>query len=309
MGPAGQLLVALDDGAIDSWLPGRPSRRVFPSGGPFARLAAVSPDLRLVATSSTESTTSNNGDRVVARNRSGRVVWQWASHDNVVAIAVDPSHLRLAIATNSGRVMESHLTAGTPPFVIANLAGGATAVGYATHGDMLAIGGRNGDVLLRRGGDRPRKVGRQAGVIQALAFRADGRYLATASLDKTARVWSIASPEEQPRVLEGHQEAIKGIAFAGDGSRLVTAAVDGVRVWDWPRALTMLRLPAVRGVSGIAAVGDDPQIIQYGSGRTVSVTNCDVCGSARETEGQASARLSRTFTPEERRAFQIVAVP
>ena len=65
-----------------------------------------------------------------------------------------------------------------------------------------------------------------------VAFSPDSRRLATASLDRTVRIWDIET-HEQLAVLAGHEEAVWSVAFSPDGRNVVTASPDmTARIWD-----------------------------------------------------------------------------
>ena len=56
-------------------------------------------------------------------------------------------------------------------------------------------------------------------------FAPDGRTLATASLDRTVRLWSVASGQEL-LVLDGHTGPVRTVAFSPDG-RMLASCGDG----------------------------------------------------------------------------------
>jgi WD40 repeat protein len=73
--------------------------------------------------------------------------------------------------------------------------------------------------------------GHKLGVI-CLVFSSDDKYALSGSVDKTARLWDIATGQ-QLRVFEGHGERVLSVAFAPDGKRILTGSRDKtIRLWD-----------------------------------------------------------------------------
>jgi cytochrome c len=68
------------------------------------------------------------------------------------------------------------------------------------------------------------------GPIAALAVSPDGKTLASASWDRTVRLWPLAGGPS--RVLEGNGQNVNGVAFSPDGTAVISAGYDGtIRVW------------------------------------------------------------------------------
>src|SRR5258708_1836512 len=69
--------------------------------------------------------------------------------------------------------------------------------------------------------------------LASVAYSPDGKYLATGSYDKTAKVWDTNTNRELI-TLVGHQGTVEAVAFSPDGTRLATGSYDGtVKLWDW----------------------------------------------------------------------------
>ncbi|MFB2919103.1 WD40 repeat domain-containing protein [Aerosakkonema funiforme] len=69
------------------------------------------------------------------------------------------------------------------------------------------------------------------GTVYSASFSPNGESIATASWDKTTRVWDLSG--KQLVVLRGHQKKVTHASFSPDGNHIVTASDDGTaRVWD-----------------------------------------------------------------------------
>src|SRR5690349_16248682 len=90
--------------------------------------------------------------------------------------------------------------------------GAVNAVAYLSDG-RVATAGEDGRIALWRSGEpQPAAVleGHTAPVV-ALAVSPDGKMLASASWDHSARLWPLDG--SAPRVLDGHAQSVNGVAL------------------------------------------------------------------------------------------------
>jgi WD40 repeat protein len=117
--------------------------------------------------------------------------------------------------------------------------------------------------------------------VSSAEFSPDGRWIVTASHDKTARVWD-AKAGNQVALLEAHEDEVWEAKFSPDGRQIVTRSQDKTaRVWD---AKTGQQIAALKGHLGavtsarfspdgsrvITVSGDDVRLWNARNGKQIS---------------------------------------
>ncbi len=149
--------------------------------------------------------------------------------------------------------------------------------------------------------------------ILRVAVSRDANFMATASLDKTVRVWSVADGKlirtlRMPVGL-GFEGALHALAISPDGSRLVAGGWTGN--WDGGWSLYEFELATGRLVRHIAGVPERPIHMTYsGDGRHLAVVmkntmglrvyRADDFGVVAEDRDYASDSASAEFAPDGR---------
>jgi WD40 repeat protein len=134
--------------------------------------------------------------------------------------------------------------------------------------------------------------------IQSVAFSADGKSLASASTDRTIKVWDIANGTVLS-TLRGHEGAINAIAYSSDGKWLASAGDDGsVRLWDATGGLRT----TLRGLGGslfaVAFSPDGRHLAAGGRDRAVVVWEMETNKRLATLEGHKGDVFALAFTPD-----------
>jgi WD40 repeat protein/tRNA A-37 threonylcarbamoyl transferase component Bud32 len=113
------------------------------------------------------------------------------------------------------------------------------------------------------------------GDVYRVEFSPDGKLLATASADKSARIWDAESGLCR-RVLRGHKSDVNSIAFHPSGERVVTAGDDGqVIIWNMTTGERVKTITLREKIFTAAFSPDGETLAVCGEGRALKLYDAE----------------------------------
>jgi WD40 repeat protein len=134
--------------------------------------------------------------------------------------------------------------------------------------------------------------------VYGVAFSPDGKRLATASGDQTAKVWDAESGKEL-LTLRGHSGRVFGVVFSPDGKRLATTSADTAKVWDAESGKELLTLRGHSGnVLGVVFSPDDKRLATASWDKTAKVWDAESGKELLTLRGHSDPVNGVAFSPD-----------
>jgi WD40 repeat protein len=147
--------------------------------------------------------------------------------------AVSPIGKRVAAISSAERLLVWNLDGPSGPLDFGKAdAGVYGATVFSPDGKRLALAGHTLKMLYAQSGTEVWSRPRDNYASLCVAFRPDGKVLATGSQDSTIRLWNAETGDELS-ILRGHQGYVDRLSFSPDGERIASWARDGqLFLWD-----------------------------------------------------------------------------
>ena len=138
--------------------------------------------------------------------------------------------------------------------------------------------------------------------VSCVVYSPDDKYIASASYDKTVRIWD-ANTLECIHVLKGHTTAVMDVSFSPDGKYVVSTSLDDtIRVWDVSAGFCLFVIDN-KFISGSSFTTDGRHIVSNFTDDSADVWKFPPIQEL--IDDNLERFKNRQLTPEERKRFYL----
>ncbi|MBN3944395.1 AAA-like domain-containing protein [Nostoc sp. NMS9] len=135
--------------------------------------------------------------------------------------------------------------------------------------------------------------------VNSVVFSPDGKTLASASYDKTIKLWNRDTGKEIT-TLRGHSDSVNSVVFSPDGKTLASASYDKtIKLWnrDTGKEITTLRGHSDK-VNSVVFSPDGKTLASASSDKTIKLWNRDTGKEITTLRGHSDKVYSVMFSPD-----------
>ncbi len=228
---------------------------------------AYSPDGKYIGTGSYDTT-------IKLWDINGKKLHTFIGHKDVVtgvAFSNDSKYIASASIDRTVKIWDLE-TKAVKSF---DFSEGINSVAFSPDGKTLAItSGKEVFLIAFSNGEKLQTFKGHGDEVVSAVFAADGKQLATASNDKTIKIWDITAnfDGKERQTLRGHSGEVTSVAFSRDGKQLASASADNtVKLWNMEgKELSTLKGHGDK-VTAIAYAPDDQSLASASIDKTVKL--------------------------------------
>ncbi|MEH2298108.1 MAG: ribosome assembly protein 4, partial [Nostoc sp.] len=134
--------------------------------------------------------------------------------------------------------------------------------------------------------------------VRSVAYSPNGQQLASASVDKTIKIWDVSSGQLL-KTLTGHSDRIISVAYSPNGQQLASASVDKtIKIWDVSSGQLLKTLTGHSSeVISVAYSPNGQQLASANSDKTIKIWDVSSGQLLKTLTGHSSSVNSVTYSP------------